>query len=83
MDASQRRELTQEMGRASGSYELVVSPVLLALIGLGIDRWLGTTPWFTVSFAVLGFIGVCVKLYYTYAAEMEQHEVGKPWAKHS
>jgi F0F1-type ATP synthase assembly protein I len=68
------------MHRSSGSYELVISPLLLALIGLALDRWLGTTPIITVIAAALGLVGACIKLYYGYSAEMDAHEAAAPWA---
>ena len=71
------------MRRSTGSYELVVSPLLLALIGFGLDRVLGTVPLLTAAFAVVGFAGACVILYYRYRNDMDEHEVGKPWAKRS
>ena len=81
MDASQRRELTQQMHRTTGGYELALSPVLLALIGFGLDRWLGTVPLITVAFALLGLVGAVTKIYVTYRSEMEQHEASGPWAR--
>lgn len=81
MDVSQRREVTQQMYKSSGGFELALSPVLLALVGLLIDRSLGITPILTVTFAVVGLAGVSVKLYYGYKLEMEQHEASAPWAK--
>jgi F0F1-type ATP synthase assembly protein I len=80
---SQRRELTQSMNRSHGSFELVVSPLLFALIGYGLDRWIGTTPWITVIFAIIGLAGAVVKIYYSYEVEMRQHEAEGPWAKRS
>lgn len=81
MNVSQRRELTKEMHRTTGGYELVFSPLLLALVGFGIDKWLGTLPLFTIVFAVLGLVGAVTKIVYTYNSEMEQHEASGPWAK--
>lgn len=83
MDTSQRREFTQQMGKSSGSYELVLSPVLFALLGYLIDHWLGTVPVFTVVFAVVALLGVTVKIYFSYKHDMEEHEANGPWAKHS
>jgi len=71
------------MHKSTGSYELVFSPLLLALIGYGLDRWLGTVPLLTIVFAVLGLVGACIKIYYGYVAEMDEHEKDAPWAKHS
>lgn len=81
MAVSQRREITEQMNRSAGGYELVFSPLILALIGFGIDKLFGTVPVFTVLFAVLGLIGVVVKLYFNYRAEMEEHDAAGPWAR--
>lgn len=81
MDASQRRELTQQMHRTTGGYELALSPVLLALVGFGLDKILGTLPVLTIVFAVLGLVGAVTKIYYQYRSEMEQHEASGPWAR--
>jgi F0F1-type ATP synthase assembly protein I len=81
VDASQRRELSQQMHRTTGGYELVLSPLLLALIGYGLDRLVGTVPVITIVFAVLGLAGAVIKLYFGYRNEMEAHEASGPWAK--
>lgn len=70
MDLSQRSELTQSVERSSGSYELVLASALIALVGFGIDSWLGTLPLFTLIFAFIGFIGSSASLYFRYQAEM-------------
>lgn len=74
MDTSQRREMVSGMHRSTGSFELVLAPVLFALAGLWLDRSIGTVPLFTVLFAVFAVAGVCVKLYYTYDIQMAEHE---------
>jgi F0F1-type ATP synthase assembly protein I len=81
VSVSQRREITDQMNRSTGGYELVFSPLLLALIGFGLDKLFGTLPVFTISLAVLGLVGVVVKIYFQYRAEMEQHEATGPWAR--
>ena len=78
---SDKREFSESMYRSTGAYELVFSPLLLALIGLGLDRLLGTFPIFTISFAVLGLVGVVIKIVYQYRAEMDELERTSPWAK--
>lgn len=83
MGTTQGRELTEQMNRSTGSYELVLSPLILALIGYGLDRWFATVPLFTVLLAVLGLVGACIKIYYGYSAEMDQHDAEGPWAKRS
>jgi F0F1-type ATP synthase assembly protein I len=81
VDVSQRRELSEQMHRTTGGFELVFSPLLLALLGYGLDRLLGTLPVFTIIVAVVGVVGAVVKLYFTYRYEMQQHESSGPWVK--
>lgn len=43
-------------GRAMGASSALVASLLVgALLGLGLDRWLGTTPWFLLAGIGLGF----------------------------
>jgi F0F1-type ATP synthase assembly protein I len=79
MDVSQGRELSNGMHRSTGSFELVLGPVLMGLIGLLLDRWLDTTPLFIILLAVLGFAGAAVNLYYGYRNQMNEHEANAPW----
>ena len=81
MKVSQQRELSEQMHRTTGGFELVFSPLLLALVGFGLDRWLGTLPWITIAFAVVGLAGAVTKIYFTYRAEMDQHQARGPWAR--
>ena len=69
------------MQRSTGSYELVFSSLILALIGFGLDHWLGTTPILTIVFAVLGLVGATIKIVYGYQAEMDEHEANAPWRR--
>ncbi len=80
-DDSQRRELTDQLHRSTGSYELVLSPAILGFLGYLTDRWLGTLPLFTVLAVLLGLVGAVVKIYFGYQAEMAEHERGAPWAQ--
>jgi F0F1-type ATP synthase assembly protein I len=61
--------------RSSASFELVLGPVIMALIGLLIDSRLDTRPWFTVAFAVWGFAGAGILVYYRYRHQMEAARV--------
>jgi F0F1-type ATP synthase assembly protein I len=82
VDVSQRREISEQVHHTTGSFELVLSPLLLALIGFGLDRWIGTTPLLTIVFAVAGLTGACIKMYCTYQYEMQQHEAAGLWNRH-
>lgn len=65
-------ELTRSLHRSAGSYELAFAPVLLALLGLWIDRTIGTVPLFTIVLAVIGMLGAGIKTYYSYGHSMQQ-----------
>lgn len=75
-------ETTRQLHRSHGSFELALAPVILGLLGLLLDRALGTVPVFLVLFTVLGFAGAGVKIFYTYRYEMAQHEAGLAWKGH-
>ena len=70
MDESQRSDLTQSVHRSSGSFELVFGGVLFSLIGLTVDRAVGTTPLFMLMFAFAGFSGAAISIYYRYRTQM-------------
>ncbi len=78
--ASRTGQLADGAHRSSASFELAFAPVILALLGLWLDRTLDTTPLFVVSFAVLGVLGVGVKIYYQYRHQMEALRADAPWA---
>lgn len=71
------------MYRSSGGFELALAPALMGLLGFLIDRAAGTIPVATIVLAVVGLVGVCIKIYYGYKAEMEIHEANGPWARRS
>jgi F0F1-type ATP synthase assembly protein I len=48
--------VTEAAPMAAASYTLIGSIILLGLIGYGLDRWLGTSPWFLVGGLILGLI---------------------------
>lgn len=67
---STTRPVVQQLNRSHGSFELVVSPLILALIGFWIDGQVGTRPVVTIVAAVLGVAGAAVLAYYRYRADM-------------
>jgi hypothetical protein len=81
LDVSQQRELSNDIfHRSTGSFELVLAPLLLGLLGFWVDRQVGTTPVLTVLFALAGISGAAIRLYYGYryamAALARRDEVG-------
>ncbi|MEQ8717095.1 MAG: AtpZ/AtpI family protein [Acidimicrobiales bacterium] len=76
MDLSQRRELTQgATARSSGSFEMVLAAVVVALLGWALDGAFGLFPLLTTVLGFVGFAGSATGLYYRYRAEMQRHAV--------
>jgi F0F1-type ATP synthase assembly protein I len=82
LDLRDRRETYNGFGEAlARAFEIVVTPLLFALAGYGLDRWLGTAPVFLVVLTALAVVGLAVKIYYGYQHEMRAHEaqlLGRP-----
>ena len=60
---------------------MVLFPLLLGLLGVVIDRALGTQWVFTAVLATLGVVGSFASAYYRYEARMAEHDEGKPWTR--
>lgn len=54
--------------------EIVVTPAIFALVGFGLDRWLGTGPWLAISFGIVAFVLKLLVEWYRYAQRMQSHE---------
>lgn len=59
--------------------EIVVTPLLFALLGFWLDGLFGIRPVLTAILAAAGVIGVGARSYYAYKAAMDRAEEGKPW----
>ncbi len=80
--AEHRRGLWNGFGNGlAQAIEFTAVPVLFTLGGVGLDRWLGTRPWFTLGLALFAITGVLLSTYYRYEARARAEEQGKPWAR--
>jgi F0F1-type ATP synthase assembly protein I len=61
--------------------EMVVTPLLFALAGFGLDRLLGTGPVFALLLGLFGVVGEALHVFYTYRARIAREEEGKPWTR--
>lgn len=61
-----------QLTQSSGSYELVLGAAVFGLIGLLIDRRIGTTPVFLLIFTIAGLAGASISLYYRYKYRIAQ-----------
>jgi F0F1-type ATP synthase assembly protein I len=84
VERSQGREFTQQLNQTSGSYELVLAPAVLVLLGYLADGWLGTRPvltWIAVFFAVVGAAIKVVLMVRNYGDEMDELDRQGPWSR--
>jgi ATP synthase protein I len=71
----QKREQNRGLGDAlARSFEFAGTLAIFVGVGWLLDRWLGTTPWLMIVFAVLALVGLFAKLWYGYDAEMTRQE---------
>ena len=81
MKATDTPQLISDVRRSSGGFELVLSPLLLALIGFGLDRLIGITPVLTVLFAIIGVAGAVTIVVIGYDREMGEHMQHAAWKR--
>jgi hypothetical protein len=67
-------------GMARGM-EIVLTPLLMGGFGRLLDGWLGLVPILTLTFGILGIVGIFIKLKLGYDRQMDQAEAGKPWTR--
>lgn len=79
-DADPRSDLNRSLHRSTVSYELAFAPVLMALLGLWLDKVVGTAPLFTILFAAVGLAGATIKAYYSYGRDMARLQAELPGA---
>lgn len=70
MERSAQRDLHEALWRSHGGFDLVLAPVLLALVGLWLDGMLGITPLLTLTLLLFGAVGAVVKVYYDWKRGM-------------
>jgi F0F1-type ATP synthase assembly protein I len=63
------------------AFEFAVTPAIFGAIGYVIDRALGIVPVFTIVLSLLCLVGIFLKTWYVYDAEMRAHEATSPWAR--
>jgi hypothetical protein len=81
INASQRRFLEDLDKANTGGFELVLTPMILAGIGVLLARVVGGGLLLPFAFGFVGLAGTVYRLILDYKARMKQAEEGKPWAK--
>ncbi len=82
MELRDRQATWNGFGEAfSLAVEIVVTPLLFALLGWWLDGRFGTGPVLAIAFGLFGIVGQAIRIYYQYRARMEREEEGKPWTQ--
>ncbi len=70
------RQSAMQQGSRSQSqgFELAITPALFGIIGYVIDRVFHTVPVFTIALVVFAFVGVAVRMWYGYDAQMKTEQ---------
>jgi hypothetical protein len=80
--AGARRGLYQGLDDANvRAIQLVVTPLLMALLGYWIDTKLGTGPFIAIALGLVGLFGEVVRAVVSYKEKMAKAEEGKPWKR--
>jgi len=80
VELEERQATWQGFSDALGmAVELVATPMVFALIGWGLDRWLGTGPYLAIALGLFGLVGIVARTYFWYQMHMSREEEGKPW----
>lgn len=83
VDLRDRRELYNGFGDGlSRAFEFAVTPAVFGAMGYAVDRAVGVTPVFTIALLLFAVVGMFVKLWFAYDAEMRRHESRAAWGKH-
>ena len=72
MDPAAKRDLNAALWRSHGGFDLVLAPVLLALVGLWLDSRLDTRPVLTIALLVFGAVGAALKVYFDWKRGMAE-----------
>ncbi len=81
MDKRDTRDLYNGFGNGlARAFEIAVTPAVFGGIGYAVDRAVDKVPVFTIVLLLFALVGMFVRLWYGYDAEMKAHEASGPWA---
>jgi hypothetical protein len=79
--SGQRRFIENLNDANTGAFELVLTPLIHAGIGVWVGNAVGGGVLLPLVFGFVGFFGVTYRLIAQYKVRMKKAEEGKPWAK--
>lgn len=82
MDLSARQQTNRGYSDATArGFELALVPVVFGGLGWWLDGVFGTGRILTLVLAIFGVIGIGVKMWLQYDADMTRHESGAIWSR--
>ena len=78
---SQKRFIEELSNANTGAFELVLTPMILAGIGVWLSHVFGGGLLLPFTLGFLGLGGCVYRLVTDYSARMKKASEGKPWAK--
>lgn len=79
VDLRERRHLYNGFGNAyTRAFEFVLTPLLFAAVGWGLDTWLGTGPLLVLLLGLFALVGMTTRAWYQYTVEMDAHLAALP-----
>lgn len=64
----------------SRAFELAITPLIFGAAGFGLDTLFGIRPVLTIGFAAFAVVGLFVRTWYGYDAEMRSIESKSAWS---
>lgn len=64
----------------SRAFEFAITPIIFGAAGYGLDALFGTRPFITIGFATFAVVGLLVRTWYGYDAEMRSIESKSAWS---
>jgi F0F1-type ATP synthase assembly protein I len=79
-DLNHKRDLYNGFGDGlAKAFEFAVTPGIFGVLGYLLDRAIGTLPVFTIILTLLCVVGMFLKTWYVYDADMKAQEARSSW----
>jgi hypothetical protein len=81
VDQSEQRRMTYTAASdgQNKAFEFAIIPAFFGIIGFGLDSWIGIVPVLTIVMVLVSCIGLGVRAWYSYDAQMKIHDANGVW----
>jgi Putative F0F1-ATPase subunit Ca2+/Mg2+ transporter len=82
VDLNDKRALYNGFGDTlAKGVEFALTPAIFGFLGYLLDRAVGTLPVFLILFTIVCVVGMFIRSWYAYDAQMKEHEAAAPWGR--